>query len=53
VLSVSAPVASLAVIITRVCTLWFAVAVGVPFVLRYLSRSPEARATWSQGRFIS
>ena len=48
-INVSASTASFAVIITRVCTLWFAVVVGTPFVLTYMNRSREAKAAWSDG----
>jgi uncharacterized protein (TIRG00374 family) len=42
-LDVSASTASFAVILTRACTLWFAVAVGIIFMLAYTGRSTEAR----------
>lgn len=52
-LSVIAPVASFAVIVTRMCTLWFAVVVGTPFVLTYMSRSREAKAAWFDDQLVS
>jgi uncharacterized protein (TIRG00374 family) len=42
-LDVSASTASFAVILTRVCTLWFAVAIGIIFMLAYTGRSAEAK----------
>ena len=42
-LNVSAPSVSFAVIVTRVCTLWFAVAVGIIFMLAYTGRSTAAK----------
>lgn len=48
-LDVGASTASFAVILTRVCTLWFAVAVGVAFLLAYTGRSTEAKRAIAGG----
>jgi uncharacterized protein (TIRG00374 family) len=41
-LSASAPMASFVVILTRVCTLWFAVGLGLIFLVYYSKRSGQA-----------
>jgi uncharacterized protein (TIRG00374 family) len=48
-LNVSASSASFAVILTRVCTLWFAVAVGIVFMLAYTGSSTEAKMAVAGG----
>ena len=48
-LDVSASAASFAVILTRVCTLWFAVAMGIAFMLAYTGKSTEAKNAVSGG----
>jgi len=42
-LDVTASTASFAVILTRVCTLWFAVVIGMVFMMMYARGSSEAR----------
>lgn len=48
-IDVPASTASFAVIITRVCTLWFAVIVGMISMLSYTSRSAEAKRALEAG----
>jgi uncharacterized protein (TIRG00374 family) len=48
-LDVTASTASFAVILTRVCTLWFAVVIGMVFMMMYARESSEARYALGAG----